>query len=1400
MLGSSNVQQYFASGNSHYVLPQTSLEWNYNLFYAPYVSVNGLATPTLISGTWSNSPTTVSNGRITSVFLANASQTTRSCYSFNTTNGSGDSSITIPLYSTTNTYKITFWAKVNTDAEVNLSALAYIDYHRAHSSSQKINSVSWTKFEIYLSPQPLGTAYSNPTLSLHHGATDGATSYGVLIDQLEMHQTSDFEYRYGNLWTTSSPFKAFRPGESFVPSGNSLCQLPTNFRKINTDLGGSWNNQTMPVTPVSYHPTLIGTNTFNPIYKNGSLSEWSQYKYFVADSSLPTISGVYDQILNVNKIVIKFNLAYSKPSSFTVNLAGNTNTFASGYSYIYYYSQTYSGSDIDSSGTCILYYQSNGTWVSGLNGGTWTGTVDTTTMPGTPSFNFNGDIKFGGSKGGTTNATVAINSIQVTQNSSTISSSYSSSINENLNGSTSRTSKSLEFLRMQVVEISPRLEIDVSYYTMSVNTQAELDNKQNPLPISAISANMATITLSNVPLTVSNKVLTLFSNNSSSSVLKGLFRNYVKCYINYRIIDSISGTSSSDRVIHGGVFYVDTWDVQDIEKTVVTAYDITKYLQLAQPTDYVAQTEDAFRLISNILDFAGFTDYDYDSLKRVTSLSTTLVDSTINKSTAPIKIQYFYVDGTQQKVYDVLREIFEAYQIAAYIDVYGVMKFINVDGIFDKNNLLNMQLHDTSAPVSISTSNGYANNLTVYPNIIQDTYQESTKTKVGKINFTYKTPQIEKTIASDTRLLNNNLYVDTAPTFINKTNAIWDSTIDEATTYNTLAKTMGLSDTYFTVPTYEATAASIEQPIFRSYGIDHNGYGIIENEIVSFKYKEIAYTGPSLPSNTVRSVSNSSELASKFAEISSLAGNSSFQVQATGRITNVDRGQFNTPVSSHIVMSTASDIQQRFDVSSASYTPTISTNENILLSADSSFLSKITTLDPYSTNGSVNTYNTFSTKILMKTRAADNSWVSMRYPDSSYGLVLHNASQTTSVFVVINQQTLNGETRYYLDVKDTYLIGQTLLLNTNTNGLGLDITDIIEKEATDYPPFSPLETLGQYINLKFVKGSGAGNAFEVYINRKKILLNTKSGINLDTSGKFGIFSSASSSSSSPVASIEFSEVYATQSALLSADYFYHYQLPWFAEKLSSNKKIFEISYMVQSKPSIVGINYYDIKDSQAPSLDAYPLKLSYDWYYYLDGAAPSTIPVNSPAAKLATNGKVKNIKVSTLANPNVDLPSIPVDKNSLTYSPIYHSGFRSRFAIINNSPCQIWLKKSSDSVNKIDVDFSLITHSLITLGDDVVMEKVFDIANINETVDITTSWVQDENTASAILRSIYRALDGFTRDTTISVYGNPLYEIGDIVVINYGLKNIVNQKYFVQGITQNFDTGLTTTLVLNQIG
>ena len=1436
MLGTSAVQQYFAGNNSHYINPLVSFEWNYNLFYSPYVTLNGPSAPVTITSSWTalsgNTISAVSSGRSTSVYLNDSGQTTRSCMSLNTINGNnikdstgtnyvagfGDASITLSeITSTTNSYKITFWAKVDRDAVVNLSALAYIDSHRAHSSSKTIDNVMWTKFEIYLNAQPLGTAYSSPVITLHHGATDGTQTYGVLIDQFEIHQTSDFEYKYGNLWDTSAPFGSFRPGESFIPSGNSLCQLPANFRKIKTDLGidsgsttlGSvWNNQTMPVSPVLYHPTLLGTNSssFNPIFKNGSLSEWSRYKYFVADTSTPTISGVYDQLLNVNKIIIKFNTSYAKPSSFTVTLSGKTNTYSGGFTSVYSYTATYSGSDIDSSGTCILYYNSNGSWLSGSNGGYWTGTTDTVTVPGTPSFDSNGSIKFGGSKGGTVNATVQINSIQVTQNSATVNSSYTAhtSVNENIGlsslnitgGATGATDQTNEFKRMQVVEISPRLEVDVSSFTVSVSTQAELDNKQNPLPISQISSNMATVVLTNIPYIVNNKVLSIFSNNSTDSVLAGLFKNYVKCYINYRILDTVVGASSSDLVIPGGVFYVDTWDMTDIEKTTVTAYDISKYLQLVQPTDYVSQTEDGFRLISNILDFAGFTDYDYDSLKRVTSSVYVTVDGKQKPTTAPIRVRYFYADGTQQKLFDVLREIFEAYQIAAYVDAYGVMKFINIDGIFDSSNPISMQLHDTTAGVSVSTSNGYVNNLTIAPNIVMDSYVENTRTKVGKVTLTYKTPQIQKTIASDPILLNNDLYVDYAPTFMNSTNAIWDSTVDDATTYNTLSGSIKKSDTFFFINSNEAKGGgSVAIDNFRSYSIDHDGYGIIENEIVSFQYKEFAFTPKGSNSSIFRSILNSSDYAAQFAEVSGLLGNQSFDVSPTGRITNVNRGQFNTPVSSHLVMSSLADIQTKFDTSALATAPYIDTTSgqgNIA----------VTNL-PANTNGSIiyaldtytpNTYNTFSTKVL----AGPNS--NTNYPSGcSYGLILSDKSNKVSVVVYIQQYTnvVSGVNvpQYLLYVKNN-ITGTTLLSQPY-----IDITSIINSLAT-YSLNAPFSDYGKFLNIRFVKGSGSKtNCFEVYVNNIQMPITTLLNLNLDVSGKYGMFVLSNGSASTTV---QFSEIYATQTAILNPAISYHYQLPWFAEKIASNKKIFEISYMAQSAPTIVGINYYDVQDTQAPSLDAFPLKLSYDWYFYPDGIPPKpTGNTSLTTAQVLEQATVKIVNDQIVLLPTTgnvaNLPRISVGESSLSYSPVYHSGFRSRFAIVNCSPSQVWLKCSPTTLNKINVDFSLITNSLITLGDDVVIEKVFDVANINETVDIKSSWIQDKNTATGILKTIHRALEGFSRTTTVSVYGNPLYEIGDVVVVNYALKNIVNQKYIIQGITQSFEGGLTTSIVLNQI-
>ena len=164
------------------------------------------------------------------------------------------------------------------------------------------------------------------------------------------------------------------------------------------------------------------------------------------------------------------------------------------------------------------------------------------------------------------------------------------------------------------------------------SVQKELDNKSNIVPISAISANSASIAFTNIPWPrpgISNDPLFLFSNNSTESPLKNMFVKNVKFYINYYI-------PSLSKIVPAGVFYADNWDTKDIETTSVSCFDITKHLQLLPVNDYVAAGgQELFKVITNLLDSSGFTDYDYDQLADVDRKSTRLNSSHSQQSRMP---------------------------------------------------------------------------------------------------------------------------------------------------------------------------------------------------------------------------------------------------------------------------------------------------------------------------------------------------------------------------------------------------------------------------------------------------------------------------------------------------------------------------------------------------------------------------------------------------------------------------------------------------------------------------------------------------------------------------------------------------------------------------------------------
>jgi hypothetical protein len=1342
MLGTLPIRKYFSTGTSHYITPSVSAEWNYNLFYPTYTSFAGDGTDYSSNvGSWSNPPSTQIAGGKHGV----------NCLKFTLSGNNASSQTTVTVPEQQGTYKIVFYAKVLEDQEVTLTSLTYIDSHRSSSESKSIDSTQWTKFETYISSRPIDTAFSSFTWTLDYTAKDsnvsntyvqggnglyytvpsGAnTTCHILIDMIRIYKTTSFDYQYGNLWPTDSPFTFFRPGESYVPSGNALTPLPADFRKISTKINSNktWSNQ-MPCSPIVFNPNLLASADSNPLFKNGILSDYSKYKYFVSDSSSKYLGAVYENKLNINKIVLKFNLSTCTPNLYLSLYNGEANIN----------NISISSASISDAGVCILYLQQNGSW-------------STTPWSAMPAFNTQGQIKF---EGTSTTSYVQIDKIILNQTSETLNSNYSAS----------SIAAKTDMKRMQVIEISPRLELDLSYFTMSVATVAELDNKENPLPISAISSNHASLQLSNVPLTVSNQPLSLFSNNSTNSPLKGLFKKNVKFYINYVVRDAVVGTSSSEKVIPNGIYYAESWNGQDIQKTEVSLFDISKQLQLRSPSDYVSESQDIFKTITNILDMAGFTDYDYDTLYKVTKAKTTLSDGTTTTNTHPIIAQYFYADGQQQKIFDVLREIFEVYQIGAYIDSYGVMKFLNLNDILN-NKTPNLVLHDSGSEVNIVDPK-YGQIIPVTSNIVQDTYTENVKIKVGQATIKYRIPQINKSLSPAT---NNNTDL-LLTSIIDKNDVLWTLDKDDATTFNYLDESIStVSQNYFKINKSDLLKT------FNSFSVNHNGYAIIEGEIVSFKDKEYYFsiTPSSLsPSKTITdyrvNISDESDLKRAISEYSALSGyGGAVSYEPTGKIVNVERGLFNTPVRTHKVIKTVSDLQTKMQTYGSGIYPSIYENK-IKLEARSGF-GKNVLIPIGETNSNTINYNTFSTKMYIGPNVPD-----ALYTDGVGGGIVLNAGSANPIYIEIRQDLVNSKVvgsktktkthpgyRLYV-YKGSEPNTTTSLFKSQTY---YDVYPSLLNDVSSYPSGSPFEEFGKTVNLKFVKTSSS--TFEIYLNKNRLNLDLKEGISLDVSGIFGIFSNSSITGKS--GGVVFSELYATQTALTDPSIYYHYELPSFANTIVGGHKVFETNYMFQTSPQVVGIQYYDVQYSLAPSINAYPLKVNYGWWYFTD-------PVDG----------------------QVILNAVRVGEDALNYSYVYNSGFRGRIAIINGSPASVWLKKSPDSKNGVDINFLINSDNVITLSEEQSITKVFDQSNISDSIEIRSNWVQSKDAASGILNTVFKAIDGFSRDTSLSVYGNPLFEIGDVVTVNYSLKNIINQTYFVQGVEQTFDQGLKTVLVLNQI-
>lgn len=1443
----------FTGSDSISLLPVVSAEWNHNLFNPPYITTAG--TGAVIGWTTEATATSVTTG-------AKENFTTKS---FNMSGGTGSVSYTKSGLSG-KAYKIITYVKTNSSTPVMVTAFAKGTTTQYGSENIEADSLGWTKAITYIgAPGKLETISSFVYKITANSISGDEVNPTVYFTKPEIYETTQFDFYNNSLFPTESPFKYFRPGESYVSTGNAKYSFPINYRKITSKLlntetlsAGVYGNKYSPVSSILQNPSFFLAAPPMPAVKSALPSDLAPYKYFVSDSASKSITAIYEKNILTNKLVLKFNTLMTIP---TINISIN-------------------GSPISVDLNTSISLANNG--LNPFNGVLtlyWTGSSWTKTKWSTmPQFNSNGALSI------STN----INKITVTQVSKT-----DNSLLTGITGVSTPTSNiALDLQRMQLVEISPRLEIDLTDFVENVEIDKSLDSSKTALPLSSINTNDARITLSGIPALSGSTLVPIFSSQSNQAltILANILRKNIKFYVNFNLINyarsGFTPVTNSSTYIPGGVFYSDTWEENDIANVSIQSFDVSRYLQTTPVPDYVANLKSVFEVITNILDLAGFTDYDYDSLYKICH----------NKSN-PVDLSYYYCNSKDTTVLDALSQIFIAYQIGAYIDEYGIMKFLSLRDI----------LSSSTPAITISDSN-----------IQEGGFAISNNAKPGKISLRYQTPKIKQSPS-----LQNvtNLEVKDSPSFIYTTSndVVWQQQTIDSVGFNYLDAPMSEDSNVFKINNNDLL------DIFHTFNMNNNGYAAIENEIVSFVYKEYDLTNMTNNDYKTVSIKNNLELSSEINQfikesgtilkqktaivtaavsdgvLTTYTANNNFVagdrisisgivptqfnlsgqvfedptptqfqvltssyskdpitelgavitvstpdtlVTPTGNITNVKRGMFGTAPAEHSRITTLTSKNLSEKKINAYYNTISSSNTASIINGKTSN-GDITDALPSIDKIRVQTFGTDKT-IIYPTDAVDEGYhtysVKFDMPSQAIttaGLFFNMKSTTESdwayfVELIKYNSVRPGTIQLYDPPRYKYI----LTLRTDGNIIAwAEVTGECQNITNNFSKIINKTLVdGQYqydyvnddcFNLKVVRYRSDGstgedgtpeinrNVISVFLNNvelngwqvpgptegseingsgfKPTAVNPLTGVrrkpsiadDINIGTKFGFVSSSSpslieglypelpfpASNSNHASSLR--EIHATVKPLIERSVSYFYQDREFLNGLVQDQNLASLSpsYIMQTTPSVSGINIYDVQYTSPAAVSVDVLPIEYLWYYF-----PGTTPQDQ-----------KNYQKKL------------VDEYSLAYSTPINTGFRAKIAIANNAPHMVFLHKESDELNQFTINLNLWTHEVVAPSDPEILETVIDESNSSETVQLDSQWIQSKEAATKMLKVVKMAIEGFSKTVDLQIFGNPLIQVGDVVTLNYSLNGISGQKYLVQGVTHSFNQGLSTSLKMNKL-
>ena len=590
--------------------------------------------------------------------------------------------------------------------------------------------------------------------------------------------------------------------------------------------------------------------------------------------------------------------------------------------------------------------------------------------------------------------------------------------------------------------------------------------------------------------------------------------------------------------------------------------------------------------------------------------------------------------------------------IGAYIDEYGIMKFLSLFDI----------LSNTSEGISISEVDIKQNGVSI-----------SNQQKPGKISLRYQTPRVKQSPS-----LQNvkNLSIKDSPSFIYTTSndVVWEQQSADSLGFNYLNENMSSDSNVLNINKNDLL------DIFHTFNMDSNGFVSLEGEIMSFQYKEYKISSVANPtqSKTI-SIKNSMELSAEIADFIKthtlslksndgeelVEGNRAIQdsdilIEPTGNITNVQRGMYGTLPTSHSRITSLSSKGLTEKTISSSFAFSTSTgNTTITNNHDNAANIKLGIISQGSSNTKIAVCPSSETSRFYKTYS-----VKFDIPDqdqAAAGLYINQSStgslQPLFVEIIKFSATNPNLGIPYDPPRYTYIMAiydsTTLYSYSDVTSQCNNVLNKLPRIFKNYPnAIAPAPKYGYVFdpifNLRVVlnktDGSDGENgtvedpntALTIFLNNIEITswqipdtstsvadwkapeINKRSRVRQKVtvpnmygeSKSFGFYASSVpraipdvsypglTSSGSVVANLR--EIHATEKPLMSRSAGYFYQETEFLNGVVQKQPLSlnSLSYIMQTTPEVSGITYYDVQYSTpaAVSVDFLPVQYALTYH------------------------------------------------------------------------------------------------------------------------------------------------------------------------------------------------------------